>query len=77
MAPITETQDKSLEILKKWASQPWEINYERIPGLAALQFNTMMCVQQLIVKFCQDSNIAHASFLLWMWWRVAGYGPHP
>ena len=55
MAPITETQDKSLEILKKWASQPWETNYERIPGLQALQFNTMMFVQKLIVKFCPDS----------------------
>jgi hypothetical protein len=55
MAPITETKDKTLDILKTWASQPWETNYERIPGLQALQFNTMMFVQKLLVKFCPDS----------------------
>merc|ERR1712129_259019 len=36
MAPITASRDKSLIELKKWASSPWETNYERIPGLVAL-----------------------------------------
>jgi hypothetical protein len=67
MAPITENKDKSLEILKKWASQPWETNYERIPGLAALQFNTLMFVQKLIVKFCPDAmspTLRHAKDIM-------------
>merc|ERR1719219_411368 len=32
MAPITESRDKTLLELKKWASKPWRTNYERIPG---------------------------------------------
>jgi len=55
MAPIADSPDKSLKELKKWASQPWQTNYERIPGLAALKSNTGIFVQKLIVKFCPDS----------------------
>jgi len=55
MAPITASRDKSLFELMKWASQPWQTNYERIPGLAALKSNTGIFVQKLIVKFCPDS----------------------
>ena len=55
MAPITESRDKSLFELMKWASQPWQTNYERIPGLEALKSNNGIFVQKLIVKFCPDS----------------------
>jgi len=55
MAPITEGRDKTVLELKKWASQPWRTNFERIPGLAALKSNTGIFVQKLIVKFCPDS----------------------
>jgi len=55
MAPITESRDRSLFELMKWASQPWQTNYERIPGLAALKSNNAIFVQKLIVKFCPDS----------------------
>merc|ERR1719189_2008849 len=55
MAPITASRDKSLFELMRWASQPWQTNYERIPGLAALKSNTGIFVQKLIVKFCPDS----------------------
>merc|ERR1719507_867707 len=55
MAPIAETKDNSLKFLKDWASQPWQTNYERIPGLAALKQNNAMFIQKLLVKFCPDS----------------------
>merc|ERR1719225_1643986 len=55
MAPITDTRDKTLLELKKWASKPWRTNYERIPGLVALKGNTDIFVQKLIVKFCPDA----------------------
>jgi hypothetical protein len=55
MAPITETRDKSLIDLKKWASQPWETNYEQIPGLVALKANSDIFTQKIIVKFCPDA----------------------
>jgi len=55
MAPITDTREKTLIELQKWASQPWRTNYERIPGLAALKGNTDIFVQKLIAKFCPDA----------------------
>merc|ERR1719195_2203444 len=55
MAPITPSRDKSLVELMKWASQPWQTNYERIPGLEALKSNNAIFVQKLIVKFCPDA----------------------
>jgi len=55
MAPITASRDKSLVELKKWASHPWQTNYERIPGLDALKYNAKIFVQKLLVKFCPDS----------------------
>jgi len=55
MAPITESRDKSLIELKKWASKPWQTNYERIPGLAALKANNAIFIQKIIAKFCPDA----------------------
>merc|ERR1719410_2278949 len=55
MAPITASRDKSLLELKKWASQPWMTNYERIPGLAALKANPDIFTQKIVAKFCPDA----------------------
>merc|ERR550532_1587766 len=55
MAPITASRDKGLIELKKWASHPWQTNYEQIPGLDALKYNAKIFVQKLLVKFCPDS----------------------
>jgi hypothetical protein len=55
MAVITEGKGKELESLKAWASQPWETNYERIPGLNALEYNSDMFAQKIIAKFCPKS----------------------
>jgi uncharacterized protein YegL len=55
MAVITEAKGPELDELKKWASQPWETNYERIPGLLALEFNPDLFSTKLIAKFCPKS----------------------
>mmetsp|Transcript_130843 Transcript_130843/g.317827 ORF Transcript_130843/g.317827 Transcript_130843/m.317827 type:complete len:992 (-) Transcript_130843:108-3083(-) len=55
MAPVTDFVGESEDTLKSWASQPWETNYERIPGLAALKYNAEIFVQKFIAKFCPDS----------------------
>jgi hypothetical protein len=55
MAPIADGSDESLQLLKKWASQPWETNYERIPGLLALEHNKDMFAGKLVAKFCSKS----------------------
>lgn len=55
MAPIVDFEGEELKTLQKWSSQPWETNYERVPGLKALEFNSAVFVEKLLVKFCPDS----------------------
>jgi hypothetical protein len=55
MAPVADAKDDNLETIKKWASQPWETNYERIPGLLALSHNLDMFAGKLVAKFCSAS----------------------
>jgi len=52
MAPISEQDSSNLDQIRMWASQPWETNYERIPGLDALVNNEPEYAQRLLVKFC-------------------------
>jgi hypothetical protein len=55
MVPISDSKGKELLKLREWASQPWETNYERIPGLAALEYNSEMFSQTIVAKFCPDA----------------------
>jgi hypothetical protein len=52
MLPITETKGSELQMLKAWASQPWQTNYIRIPGLQALEYNSELFTQKVIATFC-------------------------
>jgi hypothetical protein len=52
MAPIAKDPIDALKEIKEWASQPWETNYERIPGFEALEGNEGEFAQRLLVKFC-------------------------
>merc|ERR1719343_2005185 len=52
MAPIAEHMTPELKILRGWASQPWETNFELIPGLQSLVNNEPEFAQRLLVKFC-------------------------
>jgi uncharacterized protein YegL len=52
MVAITESKGPELDYIKAWASQPWETNYVRIPGLLALEFNSEMFATEIITKFC-------------------------
>jgi len=52
MAPVAQFPSKDFDILKEWASQPWETNYERIPGLDALANNFDKFGGKMIAKFC-------------------------
>jgi hypothetical protein len=55
MAPISTGKNDYLKTLKGWASQPWQTNYERIPGLLALEHNLDMFAQKVVSKFCPNS----------------------
>jgi hypothetical protein len=52
MAPIAEYMADNIKILRGWASEPWETNFELIPGLTALVNNEPEFAQKLLVKFC-------------------------
>jgi uncharacterized protein YegL len=54
-APIAEYPSRKFDVLKEWASSPWETNYERVPGLLALENNFDMFGQRLVSKFCPNS----------------------
>jgi uncharacterized protein YegL len=54
-APIAEFPSRKFDVLKEWASSPWETNYERIPGLLALSNNFDLFGQRLVSKFCPNS----------------------
>jgi len=71
MAPVAAFASQSLEQIRNWASSPWETNYERIPGVEALENNEDVFAQQLLVKFCprafspsfEAANDAQVGFL--------------
>lgn len=56
MAPVAERIGEDHEAaMHRWASFPWETNYEHIPGLFELSTNMDVYIQKLIVKFCPMS----------------------
>jgi hypothetical protein len=54
-AVVTTTQGQDLDYMKSIASQPWNTNYLRIPGLANLGQNEATFEGQVVAKFCSDS----------------------
>merc|ERR550532_207317 len=42
-------------VLRQFASEPWETNYERIPGLMPLKTNMEYFIHKIVVKFCPDA----------------------
>ena len=55
MTPATDFKGKKLEALKEWASKPWEMDYEHIPGPAALTRNRRSSCRRSL----QDSDRTH------------------
>jgi len=52
MAPISEFSSPGLKLIREWASQPWETNYERLPGVEGIIANEDLFAQRMLVKFC-------------------------
>jgi hypothetical protein len=56
MAPINQVENSDdLEVLKAWASWPWQQNFELIPGHDALTNNHDDFAEMLVARFCPDS----------------------
>jgi hypothetical protein len=54
-AVVTTTKGAELDYMKSIASQPWNTNYMRIPGLLDLGQNEPVFEGAVIAKFCSDS----------------------
>jgi hypothetical protein len=54
-APVTEFAGEELELMKKWASSPWETNLVHVPGLAPLKSDSALFAQKMVVKFCPEA----------------------
>jgi len=48
---VTE-DDKALEKMKNWASQPWETNLLHVPGFAPLEADNALWAQKALTLFC-------------------------
>lgn len=51
-APVLKYKGKSLELMKSFASQPWETHLVRIPGVGALKADVDVFVEKCIATFC-------------------------
>jgi len=52
MAPVADRRGSWQHKLKLWASQPWQTNYQYLPGLQALNSSMGQYSATLIAKFC-------------------------
>merc|ERR1719161_2627710 len=53
-APVIEFPGEDLELMKTWASQPWETHLVHIPGVLPLAADEGVFAQKIIVKFCPE-----------------------
>jgi hypothetical protein len=52
MVPVTSLRGDELKFLRETASQPWETNFEQIPGLLECGHNPELFAQKVVAKFC-------------------------
>merc|ERR1719198_1233458 len=49
---VVSDSEKTLDLMKKWASAPWETNLLHVPGLAPLEADNGMWAQKALTLFC-------------------------
>merc|ERR1712032_1473866 len=55
IVPAASSKSKALSVMREeLASQPWRLNYFRIPGLEVLEHNKDVLKQKVIATFCLD-----------------------
>jgi len=52
---VVSDNEKSVELMKKWASSPWETNLLHVPGLAPLDADQGVWSQKALTLFCPMS----------------------
>jgi len=51
----SEANEEDLQLMKEWASAPWETNFIHVPSVSALQADVGVWSQKALVTFCPMS----------------------
>jgi len=62
-APVTEFKGEEMQLMKKWASEPWYTHIVHIPGLAPLEADKEVFAQKCLVQFCPEAISPSAMFM--------------
>jgi uncharacterized protein YegL len=54
-APVTSETGEHLQLMKHWASQPWESHYVHVPGVYALKGSANAFMQRFLATFCPQA----------------------
>merc|ERR1719235_2275873 len=54
-APILEFDGDELDLMKEWASSPWQSHLVHVPGLGPLKADEEVFAQKTLVKFCPEA----------------------
>jgi len=54
-APVTEAKGKEVDLMKKWASQPWQSHLVHVPGLMPLKADPSVFASKFIATFCPEA----------------------
>merc|ERR1719440_334665 len=49
---VVSDSEKSVDLMKKWASDPWETNLLHVPGLSPLDADSNVWAQKALTLFC-------------------------
>jgi len=54
-APVTSDGGAHLQLMKHWASQPWQSHFVHVPGVYALKGSTSAFADRFIATFCPEA----------------------
>lgn len=54
-APVSSESGANLELMRHWASQPWESHYVHVPGVYALKGSANAFMERFLATFCPQA----------------------
>jgi len=54
-APVTSEGGANLQLMRHWASQPWESHYVHVPGVYALKGSASAFMERFLATFCPQA----------------------
>merc|ERR1739848_54708 len=52
---VVNENEKEIDLMKTWASIPWETNLLHVPGLASLEADESVWTQKALTLFCPNA----------------------